>query len=88
MVNKYEQKAEKEIDLHGYTTDEVRGILDTLLRERKYRHVRIITGKGNHSARGAVLPDFVRGYLNAHNIRYNPSKPAHGGDGALEVFLK
>lgn len=88
MVNKYEQKAEIEIDLHGYTTAESEEILDTLVRDRKYKIVRIIVGKGNRSENGPVLPDFVRNYLYTHGIRYNQSKITDGGSGALEVFLK
>ncbi len=88
MANKYEQKAEIEIDLHGHTTRESKEILDVLLKENKYSIVRIIVGKGNHSAGGAVLPDFVRSYLHSHGVRYNQSKIGNGGEGALEVFLK
>lgn len=88
MTNKYEQKAEIEIDLHGHTTAESKEILDTLLKEKKYSIVRIIVGKGNHSVCGAVLPDFVRSYLHSHGIRYNQSKINNGGEGALEVFLR
>jgi len=87
MVNKYEQKADAEIDLHGCTTRESEDIFDALFEERKYTHIRIITGKGIRSANGPILPNFVRQYLNSRNIRYNPSKIRDGGEGALEVFL-
>jgi len=88
MVNKYKQNAEKEIDLHRYTTSESEDILNSLIKERKYKHVRIIVGKGNNSINGPILPNYVRNYLNSHNIRYNQSKIQDGGEGALEVFLK
>ena len=88
MVNKYQQSAEKEIDLHGYTTNESEDILNSLIKERKYKHVRIIVGKGNNSSNGPILPNYVRNYLNSNNIRYNQSKIQNGGEGALEVFLK
>ena len=88
MVNKYQQTAEMEIDLHGYTSEESRDILDILFREKKYKHVRIITGRGNNSVNGPVLPNFVRRYLAAHGARYNTAKLSDGGEGALEVFLK
>lgn len=88
MANKYQQTAEIEIDLHGYTTSETEEVLDSLLKERKYKHVRIIVGKGNNSANGPVLPNFVRKYLTTYNIRYNQAKIGDGGEGALEVFLK
>lgn len=87
MVNKYEQNAEIQIDLHGYTTMEAKEILDTLLEENKYKHVRIVVGRGTNSVNGPILPDFVRNYLNTHSIRYNQSKIQDGGEGALEVFL-
>ncbi|MCX6754446.1 MAG: Smr/MutS family protein [Candidatus Nomurabacteria bacterium] len=88
MANKYEQKAEKEIDLHGHTTAESEVILKSLFKDRKYKHVRIIVGKGNNSANGPILPNFVKNYLKSHNARYNQSKIQDGGEGALEVFLK
>lgn len=87
MVNKYEQNAEYEVDLHGYTTIEAKKLLDALLRENKYKHIRIIIGKGANSTKGPVLPDFVRNYLSSNNIHYNQSKIQNGGTGALEVFL-
>jgi DNA-nicking Smr family endonuclease len=88
MVNKYQQNAEKEIDLHRYTTSESEDILNSLIKENKYKHVRIIVGRGNNSINGPILPNYVRNYLNSHNIRYNQSKIQNGGEGALEVFLK
>ncbi len=77
-----------EIDLHGHTMPEAREVLDALLREGRYDHVRVITGKGKNSENGPVLPDFVRNYLSGRRIRYNQSKIQDGGAGALEVFLK
>ena len=64
MVNKYQQKVEVEIDLHGYTTLESKDILDSLIDEGKYKHIRIIVGKGNNSLNGPILPNFVKNYLN------------------------
>lgn len=88
MPNKYPQTPDIEIDLHGYTTAETKTILDDLLHERRYKIVRLIVGKGNNSANGPVLPDFVRSYLVSHNIRYNQAKIQHGGAGAIDVFLE
>ena len=88
MVNKYKQNAEKEIDLHRYTKSESENIIDSLIKEGKYKHVRIIIGKGNNSINGPILPNFVKNYLSNRNIRYNPSKIKDGGEGAIEVFLK
>ncbi len=86
-MNKYERTPEYVIDLHGYTTSEAEGMLRALLKNREYSHVRIIVGKGSHSANGPVLRDFVKRYLGARNVRFNQSKPKDGGEGALEVFL-
>jgi DNA-nicking Smr family endonuclease len=88
MPNKYEQTAEAEIDLHGYTMVEAGSILDEVVAEAAYKHIRIITGKGTNSHNGPVLPAFVKNYLTARNIRYNQSKIRDGGEGALEVFLR
>ena len=85
--NKYPQEPEHIIDLHGYTTLESKRILDGVLNDRQFVHVRIIIGKGLNSENGPVLPDFVKNYLNTHNIHFNQSKIQNGGEGALEVFL-
>lgn len=86
-MNKYERTPEHVIDLHGYTTSETEETLRALLKSAEYSHVRIIVGKGSHSADGPVLRDFVKQYLAMRNVRFNPSKPKDGGDGALEVFF-
>ncbi len=86
--NKYPQIPEIVYDLHGYTTFECQEIIDELISERKYSHVRLIVGRGRNSANGPVLPDFVRGYLTSHHIRFNQSKMSDGGEGSLEVFFK
>ena len=88
MVNKYQQIAEKEIDLHRYTKSESENIINSLIKEAKYNHVRIIFGKGNNSIDGPILPNFVKNYLNSRNIRFNQSKIQDGGEGSIEVFLK
>lgn len=87
MVNKYQQNPEAEIDLHGYTTGESGDILNSLIREGKYKHIRIIVGKGNNSVNGPILPNFVRNYLDANSIRYSQSKIQNGGAGSLEVYF-
>lgn len=62
-------------------------LLDDLTKHRDGMHVRIITGKGNHSRNGAVLNVFVKNYLDIQSIRYNQAKIQDGGEGALEVFI-
>lgn len=86
-MNIYEQRPDKIIDLHRYTLPEVEILLDDLLHDKPFRHVRIITGKGNHSKNGPVIRSFVKEYLQLRNIRFNQSKIQDGGEGALEVFL-
>ncbi len=85
--SKYEQVAELELDLHGYTTSEADIALEELIRKRLYSHVRIITGRGLHGAHGPVLRDFVKNYLSDRGVVWRQSKITDGGEGALEVFL-
>ncbi len=87
-MNKYERKPETIIDLHGHTTQEAKVVLDELVKELKYTHVRIITGKATFRETGPVLKNFVQNYLDKHNVKYQTAKLYNGGDGALEVFLK
>ena len=84
-MNKYIQAPDDIIDLHGYTTDEARAVLDDRLKNGTPSHIRIIVGKGIHSEKQPVLRDFVKNYLSARNIRFNQSKIQDGGEGALEV---
>lgn len=85
--NKYAQVPEQILDLHGYTTAECQDAIDELIREGEHKHIRIIVGRGKRSANGPVLPDFVKNYLNMHNIRWIQSKINEGGEGSLEVFF-
>ncbi len=87
-MNKYEQVPDYILDLHGYTTAEAKVLLDDVLKNNKYSHVRVITGTGITRATGPVMKSFVQNYLDSKNIRNNPAKIGDGGDGALEVFLK
>lgn len=86
IMNKYLRVPEKIVDLHRLTISQASSMLDALCRDR-HRHVRIITGKGIHSASGPVLRDFVKEYLSAKGVRYSQSKIHDGGEGALEVFF-
>lgn len=86
-ANKYIQNPGYVIDLHGFTTYETQSILDELIEEAEYKHIRVIVGKGLNSENGPILPDFVKNYLNKRNIRFSQSKLQDGGEGALEVFL-
>ncbi len=85
--NKYIQNPDKIVDLHGLTTDESEGVLNSLLRGPRGAHVRMIVGKGTRSANGPVLPNFVKHYLARHDVSFRQSKIQEGGEGALEVFF-
>lgn len=87
-MNKYEQIPEYILDLHGYTTSEAKLALEELIKDSDYRHVRVITGKGQFRETGPVLRTFVCNYLSDLNIKWNISKLQNGGEGSLEVFLK
>ncbi len=87
-MNKYLRTPTAIIDLHGYTTEEAGSALSSLLKDSRHSHVRVITGKGNHSERGPVLREYVKRFLAAHGIRFSQSKIQDGGEGAFEVFLK
>lgn len=86
-MNKYLSQPEEIVDLHGLTRLEAEEALDALFEEEGHKHVRIITGRGIHSANGPVLRTFVQEYLTAKNISYNRSKLQDGGEGAFEVFF-
>ena len=85
-MNKYLRTPSRIIDLHGMTTSEAKVVLEELLRSDE-SYVRIIVGKGNHSANGPVLRDFVKKFFLSKNIHFNQAKISDGGEGALEVFL-
>ena len=87
-MNKYEQKPEFILDLHGKTTREAREVLDELVAAGEYSHVRIITGKGLYRENGPVMRTFVENYLRQRDVEFDIAKLYNGGDGALEVFLK
>ena len=61
--------------------------LHQLILERKYDHIRIITGKGIHSKNGSVIREFVKEYLFKRNIHFTQAKIQDGGEGAIEVFF-
>ena len=86
-MNKYERIPEYILDLHGHTTREAKELLDELLEE-EYKHVRIITGKGQFRETGPVMRNFVEQYLKQRNIRFETAKLYNGGDGAFEAYIK
>lgn len=87
-MNKYERVPEKVVDLHGLTTKEAREVLDELVEDGEFGHVRIITGKGTFRETGPVMKNFVENYLRNLEIKFETAKLYNGGEGALEVYLK
>ena len=83
-MNKYEQKPDQIVDLHGLTTAEARYVLDEVFGG-EFRHVRVITGKGT-LRNGPIMRTFVEGYARSRGFEFRPAKLTNGGDGALEVF--
>lgn len=88
-INKYAQAVQAEIDLHGYYQDTARTMVQDFLREAEkkgFSRVRIIVGKGNHSAKGeGVLGNIVKSLLNKEGYTYTYAKIHDGGEGAIEV---
>ena len=87
-MNKYERVPEKVIDLHGFTTREAGEMLEELIEEGEFGHVRIITGKGAFRETGPVMRTFVESFLENRDIHFQAAKLHNGGDGAFEVYLK
>ena len=84
-VNKFAQKIDQEIDLHGlYESEAIEAITTFLMdAERKNsKRVRIITGKGS-----GVLQKAVRSWLLENNYVFETAKITEGGSGALVVKL-
>ena len=81
------------IDLHGYTRDEARGMLSDSIREchrRGMRCVRVVHGKGLGSpGRQPVLKAKVQRWLaqSAEVIAFAQASGPQGGAGALVVLL-
>jgi DNA-nicking Smr family endonuclease len=85
-MNKYEQKPDHILDLHGHTTAEAGEVLGALLADGKYAHIRVITGKGD-LRNGPVLRSYVQEYLKKRGVPFRTAKISDGGEGALEVFI-
>ena len=83
-----------QIDLHGYTRDEARGMLSDSIREchrRGMRCVRVVHGKGLGSpGKSPVLKSRVQRWLvQKHEVlAFVQARPVDGGAGALLVLLQ
>ncbi|HEV2607788.1 MAG TPA: Smr/MutS family protein [Xanthomonadaceae bacterium] len=83
---------EDEIDLHASSERAAEELLRRFLAEARdaaHHCVRIVHGKGLHSAQGPVLKGVVERMLNqrADVLAYASAPAAHGGTGAVLVLL-
>jgi len=89
---KYEPGAR--CDLHGMTVAEARAAVERLIarsRERRYRCICIIHGRGLHSTGNPpILKTRVREYLRSHRsvLAYADAPASDGGPGAVYVLLR
>ncbi|CAM8646314.1 Smr domain containing protein [Comamonadaceae bacterium] len=85
---------QKQIDLHGYRSDEAREALGAFIRESHrngIRCVRVVHGKGLGSpGKAPVLKEKVHKWLvqKAEVVAFVQAQPAQGGAGALVVLLQ
>ncbi len=85
---------ETTLDLHGVAAADVIRQVTNFLENAVFhgcRSVRIVTGKGSHSADGPVLRPLVETYLSGHGRQFvdewTRAPLQHGGSGALLVLL-
>jgi DNA-nicking Smr family endonuclease len=85
---------QKQIDLHGFRSDEAREALGAFIREAHrngIRCVRVVHGKGLGSpGKAPVLKDKVHKWLvqKSEVVAFVQAQPAQGGAGALVVLLQ
>ncbi|MDH4450404.1 MAG: Smr/MutS family protein [Rhodoferax sp.] len=85
---------QKQIDLHGYRSDEAREALSAFVRDahkQGIRCVRVVHGKGLGSpGKAPVLKDKVHKWLvqKSEVVAFVQAQPAQGGAGALVVLLQ
>lgn len=82
-----------QLDLHHMSVATGRKALLDFISEAQrhaYDSVRVIHGRGRHSASGPRLRTMTREVLRQHSqvLAFAPCKPADGGDGATDVLLK
>ncbi|MBT3348740.1 Smr/MutS family protein [bacterium] len=88
--NKYEQKIDATLDLHGMSSWEAFEAIDIFLERARHNHfsrVKIITGKGLHSKANPVLRSQTMKILNEKKLKFSTSKMQEGGTGAFVVSL-
>jgi DNA-nicking Smr family endonuclease len=82
-----------QLDLHNMTTQTAHMVLHEFIADaqnRSFECVRIIHGKGLRSENAPKLKLMARQVLRDHPqvLAFTACKPAHGGDGAVDVLLK
>ncbi|MCL2209191.1 MAG: Smr/MutS family protein [Treponema sp.] len=87
------KKPDDILDIHGLTGDKAWISLDLFFsgaKDKRYKKLRIIHGKGNKSQGDAVLTHTVRRFLEKcpYAGENGFEKAANGGTGATWVFLK
>jgi DNA-nicking Smr family endonuclease len=87
----------RHLDLHGYTLEDARVLVDEFLAGRQKgldRCVLIVTGKGRNSPGGAgvlrlCVPEWIaKGPSSRRVLGFVTARPCDGGDGALYVLLR
>lgn len=88
---------EARLDLHGYTAQEARPVMDRFIEEsvaQQRRVVCIVTGRGLHSKDGIpVLKERLKSWLTRsrlalHVLAFVSARPIDGGVGAVNVLLR
>jgi len=84
---------QRQLDLHGFTSADAEEEVDRFIRESHSRgaeKVRVITGKGLHSAAEPVLQKTVRLYLEKSALcgEFGYENKKNGGRGAFWVLLR
>jgi len=85
---------QSELDLHGMTVAEAKGMLREFINESVFRGhtcVRVVHGKGLGSGhRGPVLKSKVNNWLRRWNevLAFVSTRQVHGGTGAIYVLLR
>lgn len=87
--NKYLSEVQAVLDLHEFTREEAALAVKDFLknaREKKYKRIRIITGKGLHSEGGrGILKEYVKNIIECAGLKYSEAKISEGGSGAIEA---
>jgi len=88
-----EMAPEEQLDLHSFTLEDARTMLDQFIRNcasRGVKKVLVIHGKGLHSENGGILQQEVRKYIEKSPLcgEFGYADKRGGGKGALWVILR